>query len=493
MPTFHKFYLLILFVFSNLFYSYVWVDGKEEFKIKKLEYFAVLNDININTTTYPVSIRQLDSPNYSGPVTIGEMIEYKLLVKKNFKKKDNLVKLSSFSDTSPIRNIDDDWISKTSLSAQKSISSNNFSANLNVSIVEDSFDQKKYFFDGSNISVAMGNNALGFGYINRWWGPTHNNNLILSNYSRPSPGVYIKSLESFAFDNFFSFLGNLDYEVFINRLEKDRHIKNPFLIGTRVSINPLKNLQVSFSRTLTIGGEGRRENLTTLYKAFFGAFELADNPGAAGSTSEYDYSNQLAGFDIKYDLLIKDVLASFYVQEIAEDADQSPTSPFSGYIITFGSELKYQANGLLRAFIIEFTRTIADRHNSYIIEGLSKGRNIIYEHGTYKSGYRYRGLPIGAFIDTDSKYSQISYLREIRENHLLKTDFFYAEPNTDANGRNIWGSHGDPFYGIKTKYKLKISNNLSTSFVLTVSDKKLNYLDKSLNKNILGFIAEYNF
>ena len=57
-----------------------------------------------------------------------------------------------------------------------------------------------------------------------------------------------------------------------------------------------------------------------------------------------------------------------------------------------------------------------------------------------RQGYRYRGLPIGAFIDTDSKFTQISYLREITENQLLKTDLFYAEPNTDAVGRNIWGS-----------------------------------------------------
>jgi hypothetical protein len=202
----------------------------------------------------------------------------------------------------------------------------------------------------------------------------------------------------------------------------------------------------------------------------------------------YDYSNQLAGYDIKYDLVINDLLASFYLQEIAEDGDTSSTSPFSGYMLAFGSEIKYEVNGLLRSFIVEFTRTILDRHNSE-----SRGRNLAYEHGTYKSGYRYRGLPIGAFIDTDSKFTQISYLREVKENQVLKIDLFYAEPNTDALGRNIWGSAGDTFFGLKTKYKFKYSKNLSTSFVLTLNDKNLVYLDKSLSKNILGFIAEYNF
>ena len=71
------------------------------------------------------------------------------------------------------------------------------------------------------------------------------------------------------------------------------------------------------------------------------------------------------------DLVINDLLASFYLQEIAEDGDTSSTSPFSGYMLTFGSEIKYEVNGLLRSFIVEFTRTILDRHNSE-----SRGRNL---------------------------------------------------------------------------------------------------------------------
>ena len=135
------------------------------------------------------------------------------------------------------------------------------------------------------------------------------------------------------------------------------------------------------------------------------------------------------------------------MQEIAEDGDTSPTSPLSGYMLTLGSELKFEVNGLLRSLVIEFTRTILDRHNS------ATGRNLAYEHGTYKSGYRYRGLPIGAFIDTDSKYFQISFSREFGYGDYLEIDLFYGEPNTDAVGRNIWGDSGDYFYGLQTKYK----------------------------------------
>ena len=481
-----NYYLILLIFFSSNYFSNIWFETYDEFKVKKLEYSSSQNGINLSTTSFPIPLATIINSNGFKEKLVGldSLLKDEIINSKNL-----YIKLSSFSETSPIRNISDDWKSKNSFSIVSSFTTTNFATTLNLSIEDDNFDNKKFFLDGSNISFTKWNNIFGFGFINRWWGPTHNNNLILSNFSRPSPGFYINSLKSLNFKNFLSFLGPMDYSFFVDRLEKNRHVQNPYLIGTRVSINPLNNLYLGFSRTITIGGEGRREDFTTLSKAIFGALEAADNPGVSSANKDgYDYSNQLAGYDIKYDIDINDLLMSFYIQEIAEDGDTSSTSPLSGYMLTFGSEIKYQKSGLLRSFVIEFTRTILDRHNS-----ASRGRNIAYEHGTYKSGYRYRGLPIGAFIDTDSKYTQISYLREIKENQVLKTDLFYAEPNTDAAGRNIWGSTGDPFYGLKTKYKFKLSKNLSTSFVLTLSDKNLLYLDKSLNKNILGFIAEYNF
>ena len=484
-----NYFFLVLFFASNSLFSNVWIQPEDEFKIKKLEYYSVQNGLKLNTTSYPISINKLNSPSSYRLETLRNIIDYKTLLNNIFYKnsKNYSLKVSAFTETSPIKNIGDSWHGKNSFTLGKNFSTDLFSIKLNISIIEDEFDNKKYFFDNSNISLALGNNAFGFGFVDRWWGPSHHNNVILSNYSKPSPGFFLSSMKSLSFDNFFSFIGNLDYTFTLNRLEKNRHVKNPYLVGTRISISPLKNLQLSLNRTITIGGEGRRQDLTSLYKAYFGAFELADNPGAEGSQSNYDYSNQLAGFDLKYDLLIKDFLFTFYAQEIAEDADHSPTSPFSGYISTLGSELKYQVNGLLRSFVLEFTRTIADRHNS------PTGRNVVYEHGSYKSGYRYRGLPIGAFIDTDSKYTQVSFISEIKRNNFIETSFYYAEPNTDADGRSIWGNSGSPFYGLKTKYKLEISKNLSAEFNLTIADEKLTFLNSRLDKNILGFTIEYDF
>ena len=102
-------------------------------------------------------------------------------------------------------------------------------------------------------------------------------------------------------------------------------------------------------------------------------------------------------------------------------------------------------------------------------------------------------MPIGAFIDTDSKYFQISFSREFGYGDYLEIDLFYGEPNTDAVGRNIWGDSGDYFYGLQTKYKYEITENLSAKLILTLTDKKLQYINKELDRNIIGWVAEYKF
>ncbi len=483
-----NFLFLILFLFPNFLLSSIWVEAKDELKVKKIEYFSIINGLNINTTSYPISLKKINSPKHNKTVSIGVLTQYKNLTNKILENKRNsTLSFSYFSETSPIKNIGDDWGGESFYSIKSSFYKNNFASSLNIHYEKNEFNEKKYYLDNSYVSFAKWNNAIGFGFINRWWGPTHNNNLILSNYSRPSPGIFFDSLKPVKFDNFLSLIGTIDYTIFINRLEKNRYIKNPYLVGTRVSVSPIDNLFLGFSRTITIGGEGRREGLSTFSKAFFGAFEAADNPGVSSANKDgYNYSNQLAGYDIKYDFLIKNSIVSVYWQEIAEDGDTSATSPFSGYMYTFGSEIKFQLDGLLRSFSIEFSRTVLDRHNS-------PGRNTAYEHWIYKSGYRYRGLPIGAFIDTDSKYTQISYVHEINEVQNLETSFFYFEPNLDANGRSIWGNSGDEFHGLKGKYNFQITSNIKGSVILTISDKELSFLNKELDKNILGLSAEYSF
>ena len=456
MLYFKNFYLLVLILYSNFFLSTIWVEPKDELKVKKLELYSAKNNINIRTTTYPLNLNSLKNSTIYEASFLSDKIELNSLVDKYFKKTENFnssISLNAFSDELMIRNLDNNWTSKNSIILKNSYTNKNFSLNLNLHFIEDTYDEKKIIYNGSHISFSKWNLIFGIGFIDRWWGPTHHNNLILSNYAKPPVGIFINSLEGFEFSNrFLAPLGKVDFSIFINRLEKNRHVPNPFLLGTRVTFNPFNNLYLGLSRTIMIGGEGRSESFDSFFKAFF---EVGgrENPRVEGKYIDRDVSNQLGGYDIKYDIKFDKNIASIYFQRIGEDSDTSSTSLISSYISTLGAEYKFFRNGLVNSIVLEFSKTSTEDHYAYA------KYNITYSHATYQSGYRYRGLPIGAFIDADSNYAQLSFLKEINDNSHFKIDLFYAEPNVDQSGPSVWGSSGELFYGLKTKYKTQFSKS----------------------------------
>ena len=492
MFSYFNVFLILIFTISYQLSSSIWIEPKDELEIKKIELYSAQSNFNVRTTTYPLTINSLKNSNNFGVLNMRDKIKLNTLVNKNFKKNKKFsssITFNAFSDDLMIRNIDDNWYSKNSIIFKNSYFDKNFSINLNLHFIEDSYDEKKIIYNGSHISFTKWNLIFGIGFIDRWWGPTHDNNLILSNYAKPPVGIFINSLKGFEFSNrFLAPLGKIDFSLFINRLEKNRHIPNPFLLGTRVTFNPINNLYLGLSRTIMIGGEGRSESFNSFYKAFF---EAGGGSGeyqrVAGEYIGTNLSNQLGGYDIKYDIKFDENIATIYFQRIGEDSDTSSTSLISSYISTLGAEFKFFKNDLLNSIILESSKTSTEDNYAY------RKYNVTYRHGIYQSGYRYRGLPIGAFIDADSKYTQLSFLKEIGDNSHFKLDLFYAEPNEDQSGPSVWGSSGELFYGLKTKYKTQFSKKLSMELILTLTDKKLPFLDKNLDKNILGIITEYNF
>ena len=490
MFSYFNVFLILIFTISYQLSSSIWIEPKDELEIKKIELYSAQSNFNVRTTTYPLTINSLKNSNNFGVLNMSDKIKLNTLIDKNFKKNKKFsssISFNAFSDDLMIRNIDDNWSSKNSIIFKNSYFDKNFSINLNLHFIEDSFDEKKISYNGSNISFTKWNLIFGIGFIDRWWGPTHDNNLILSNYAKPPVGLFVNSLNGFEFSNrFLAPLGKVDFSLFINKLERNRHVPNPLLLGTRVTFNPINNLYLGLSRTIMIGGEGRSESFDSFFKAFF---EVGgrENPKVEGKYIGKDVSNQLGGYDIKYDIKFNENIASIYFQRIGEDSDTSSTSLISSYISTLGAEYKFLKNDLMNSITLEFSKTSTEDHYAY------KRYNITYVHTTYQSGYRYRGLPIGAFIDADSKYSQLSFLKEISDNSRFKIDLFYAEPNVDQSGTSIWGTTGKPFYGLKTKYKTQISNKLTMELILTLSDKKLPFLNNNIEKNILGLITEYSF
>ena len=274
-------------------------------------------------------------------------------------------------------------------------------------------DENKYFFDESYFSYKYENQIFTFGRISRWWSPSENINLILSNSARPAPGIEIKNyIPIKPKREIFRYIKTINYEFFINRLEKNREIKNALLFGNRVSIGVTNNLDISLLRLAQFGGKGRDVDLSTFLNM------LAGKDNTSSNLSFRDQpGNQLAGVDWVYSSKNK-YNTIFYGQIIGEDE--------AGYLPSRTIKLvgiSFNLND------IEITLDHADT--------FSGKKDYTYNHALYKDGLRHYKIPIGANIDADSTKSLISF-KKIINNTILDLEYSDVTLNENESSKNYW-------------------------------------------------------
>ena len=161
--------------------------------------------------------------------------------------------------------------------------------------------------------------SLQVGKIATWYGPGRLGALIFTNNAQSYPGIRFHNPVPIAVPGFFSFLGNVQYDLFFARLEEDRPIPNPVLFGMRLATRPSRYLEVGFSRSMIYGGEGHDSGLSAWWDAFKG--QNTNEP------SEEGLVNQIAGIDVTLTLPFAFQPVQAYVEMAGEDeADLGGTS-----------------------------------------------------------------------------------------------------------------------------------------------------------------------
>jgi|GEM_PF-552240 len=223
---------------------------------------------------------------------------------------------------------------------------------------------------------------FGIGSIDRWWGPTWESALILSNNARPIPGLFFDAQSSGAIRTpILNWLGPWSFNTFIGRLESDRDFSNPLFFGARLALAPLRGLEIGLSRTALFGGGDRSASLKTFGKLLLGQDNQADaQPG-----------NQLGAVDISYAFGSKRLGTEVYLEIAGEDeAGGFPAKKF-GTLGMAGFYTPAQlAGGSAIHWLFEFANTTAGG-----LEG-NDLPNITYEHHIYTSGYNHYDRSIGA-------------------------------------------------------------------------------------------------
>ncbi|MFQ5668809.1 MAG: capsule assembly Wzi family protein, partial [Candidatus Binatia bacterium] len=185
---------------------------------------------------------------------------------------------------------------------------------------------------------------------------------------------------------------------------------------------PLRGLELGLSRSAQWCGEGRPCDLSTFRKLLFGN----DNRGVNLSRAQ-EPGNQLAGYDFRWASPLIDLPFAVYGQTIGEDEAGGLPSKFLGQ---FGVETWGGWKGTSYRIHLEYSDTACGFASS------TPQLNCAYNHGIYRSGYRYRGRSIGFATDNAARLVAAGVTRIDAWSHPWNLLLRRVRLNRDGGGQN---------------------------------------------------------
>jgi hypothetical protein len=224
--------------------------------------------------------------------------------------------LSAAEEPTRIRSFQNTPREQAELSAGMLWSDYRFVVDLNVQGVDAPADGDDVRADGSLLGINIGNFTFAASTMERWWGPSWDGNLILSNNARPIPSITINRNLTSPFDNrFLAWIGPWDLSLIFGQLESERFVPDARVFGMRFNFRPLPSLEIGLSRTAQWCGEGRPCDFGTFTDLLIGN----DNIGDEGITAENEPGNQLAGIDVRWSNRLFGTPMAVYGQWTGED------------------------------------------------------------------------------------------------------------------------------------------------------------------------------
>jgi Capsule assembly protein Wzi len=139
------------------------------------------------------------------------------------------------------------------------------------------------------LEVGLPYASLQFGKLTTWYGPGRRGALLFTNNAQSYPGVRLHNPVPIAVPGFFSFLGNVQYDLFLARLEGTHEpVHHPILSGVRLALRPSRYFELGASRAMEFGGEGRDESLSAYLDLLTGRRESAGNTPIGNSLASVD-------------------------------------------------------------------------------------------------------------------------------------------------------------------------------------------------------------
>lgn len=407
-----------------------WIDTSDIYLKANIQLLADTGHITTPVTTYPLMwhdiIRDVKTIELSDLSSNQESAYH--YINHQFKlanRNQTRIKAQISNDDKRFTSFGDQTSDKNNFSIHSSFMFENFAAKFSPTYSLDPVDGDKVRFDGSYIAAFVGNWVLSFGQQDRWYGPTWDTSLSLTNNARPITAFSIarKSAEPFTVP-FTEFDIPWTVTSFMGRMNDERVIKNTLLWGFRLNLKPFKNLELGITRLAQWGGDGRSHSLSTFGDILLGKTNCGIDDVVCDENTK-NPANQQAGYDLRYSFNLFNTPMSFYGQKFAEDGKEGTLNYLTKAQPQIGLDAHLTLFNKPSTVFIELADSLADCGERDNIG------NCYYEHSSYQTGMRYDGRTLGSTYENDAKTYVLGAISQLNINTRLTAKVRYLDLNFD--------------------------------------------------------------
>lgn len=250
--------------------------------------------------------------------------------------------------------------------------------------------------------------TLEAGRFSLWWGPGRHGALIFTTNAAPLDGIRIRNPRPISLGWPLRFLGEIQYDIFLARLESEGPVDYTLLSGVRLAVRPSRYLEVGVSRAMHYGGSGRGNGLSDWWNAFKGSGE--NDPGSNG--------NQLAGADMSITLPFRFQPVQAYVEMAGDDQAR-------GHGIPLPTKWAYLGGIFLPSILGSPRWDLRFETAANHLRGNGPGW---YLHAQPEYAHLYRGQVLGHHMGSDAR----DLFAEV---HCFLLPSSYLEANVDRTER----------------------------------------------------------
>ena len=345
-----------------------WIEVEDPFLRASIQQLADGGHLRGNVSTYPLMwysvARDMREINVSALSEREQFAYYRVRAALQFAQQTHVqsVQLRAASDEYSVQGFAPRHRERGALRASRTFTRDFVSARFQTTLKTDSVDGKAYAFDGSYLATTLGNWAISLDQMDVWWGPGHDNALVMSSYAAPIQAVRVNRLNTET-AAWLPLPGQWHATAFIGRTQRAGALSDHPVFGARASWRPFSQLEIGASYTGQWGGDGYSGDIDYALDVL----TLQEND---------EVGNQRAGVDARFVLHPR---VGLYA-EMATNNDS-----FDDPAYTFGADMRIPATERLREVFVEYTDIPA----------------YFYDDERDLAGYRRYGMSMGAAQDQD--------------------------------------------------------------------------------------------